>query len=176
MTEPEILDHLRHAIDGAMRETALPAIVTDAQTRLREQSDLQMTWASIPLTVYRDLPADVKSAWVFVLRGGISTGAERHPNSRQRMVSYAGTGDMWTWDDSRWRSNVLPAKSGDSSSALSIPPNVWHRPVTPPGPDWTVLSFHTASDDQLIEERPQDDEHPDRGASKSELYAGRSHR
>ena len=60
MTEPEILDHLRRAIDGAIRETALPAIVNDAHTRLREQSDLKMTWASIPLTVYRDLPADVK--------------------------------------------------------------------------------------------------------------------
>ena len=174
MNESEVLDRLKRAIDVAMRDMALPAIVTDAQSRLRERPDLQMTWASIPLTLYRDLPDDVKSAWVFVLREGISTGAERHPNSRQRMVSHAGVGDIWTLDESGWRSNVLSEEGGRTS--LSIPPNVWHRPVIPAGADWTVLSFHTASDQELIEERPQDDEHPDRGVSTSELYAGRHHR
>lgn len=175
MTESEVLDDLRRAIQAAMRDTALPGIVLDAQARLRDRPDVQMTWASIPITVYAGLPDDVKSAWVFVLRGGISTGAERHPNSRQRMVSHSGAGDLQTWEESHWRSNELSAKA-DGRASLSIPPNVWHRPVTPRGPDWTVLSFHTASDDQLIEERPQDDEHPDRGSSSSELYAGRSHR
>jgi hypothetical protein len=175
MTESEVLDRLTRAIDVAMRDAALPAIVMDAQTRLRERPDLQMTWASIPLTLYRDLPDDVKSAWVFVLREGISTGAERHPNSRQRMVSHAGVGTIQTWDKSGWLSHVLSA-GGDGRVSLSIPPNVWHRPVIPAGADWTVLSFHTAPDDELIEERPQDDEHPDSGGSRSELYAGRSHR
>ena len=175
MTESDVLDQLERAIDAAMRETVLPAFVRDAQTRLRERSDLQMTWSSIPLSLYRDLPGDVQSAWVFVLRAGISTGAERHPNSRQRMVSHAGVGDIRTWEESGWRSNVLSGE-GDGRVSLSIPPNVWHRPVIPAGADWTVLSFHTAPDAELIEERPQDDEHPDRGASRSELYAGRSQR
>ena len=39
--------------------------------------------------------------------------------------------------------------------------------------DWVVVSFHTAADNQLIEERPSDDEHPDAGPVSSELYAGR---
>jgi hypothetical protein len=173
MTESKVLHDLQRAIRGALRDPRLPAIVLDAQNRLRDRPESQMTWATIPLELYEDLPGDVKSAWVFVLRGGISTGAERHPNSRQRMVSHTGAGDLQTWEESRWRSRVL---SRGENASLSIPPSVWHRPVTPAGPDWTVLSFHTVPDDQLIEERPIDDEHPDRGASRSELYAGRSHR
>jgi hypothetical protein len=174
MTESEALDDLRRAIQAAMRDTALPGIVLDAQTRLRNRPDVQMTWASIPLTVYAGLPRDVKSAWVFVLRGGISTGAERHPNSRQRVVSHTGMGDLQTFEVGEWRSNLLTSE--DPQRALSIPRNVWHRPVIPPGGDWTVLSFHTVAHDELIVERPPDDEQPDLGAPRSLLYAGRAHR
>ena len=96
MTESNVLDDLQRAIRAALRDPRLPAIVLEAQNRLRDRPDLHMTWATIPLDLYEDLPGDVKSAWVFVLRGGISTGAERHPNSRQRMVSHTGAGDRFS--------------------------------------------------------------------------------
>jgi hypothetical protein len=37
---------------------------------------------------------------------------------------------------------------------ISIPKNIWHRPVIPNDGDWVVVSFHTASAAELIEERP----------------------
>jgi hypothetical protein len=52
---------------------------------------------------------------------------------------------------------------------ISIPPNVWHRPVVGANADWTVVSFHTVAPEELIEERP------DRGSkdgSKQMKYLG----
>jgi len=37
---------------------------------------------------------------------------------------------------------------------ISIPPNVWHRPVVGKDADWVVVSFHTVLAEELIEERP----------------------
>jgi len=58
---------------------------------------------------------------------------------------------------------------------LSIPTNVWHRPVMM-DVDWAIVSFHTASDAALIEELALDDEQPDRGARAAMVYAGRQAR
>jgi hypothetical protein len=53
-------------------------------------------------------------------------------------------------------SNVLVSDAGATLEWrwISIPKNVWHRPVIPKGADWLVASFHTVPPDELIEERP----------------------
>ena len=85
----------------------------------------------MPLDIYDDLPAGIASSWVFVLRAGRSSGAERHPNSIQRVMSYQGSADMQTWDGQRWVSNLLQheAEQPLENRWLSIPTNTWHRPV-----------------------------------------------
>jgi hypothetical protein len=113
-------------------------------------------WEPVPLSLYGvELPADVGSSWVFVLRRGVTTGAERHPNSRQRMVSWSGGGDFQVHDGERWASHRLVS---DPAAALerrwvSIPPDTWHQGVVADA-DWLVVSFHTVSAGELIEERP----------------------
>ena len=113
-------------------------------------------WEAVPLSLYGvDLPADVGSSWVFVLRRGVTTGAERHPNSRQRMVSWSGDGDFQVHDGERWVSHHL---ASDPAAPLerrwvSIPPDTWHQGVVAKS-DWLVVSFHTALPGELIEERP----------------------
>jgi hypothetical protein len=84
---------------------------------------------------------------------------------------------MQTWDGRAWVSNHLSSNPQAPLERrwLSIPTNVWHRPVMDAG-DWVVISFHTAADDKLIEERPADVENPDRGLVSAELYAGRQAR
>jgi hypothetical protein len=42
--------------------------------------------------------------------------------------------------------------------------------------DWVVVSFHTATAETLLEERPSDDARPDDGPASAERYAGRSGR
>src|SRR5262249_55068361 len=128
-----------------------------------------------PLDAYPRLPDGIASSWVFVLRGGTTTGAERHPNSIQRVMSYRGRGDLQTWAGAAWREHPLVNDgNGDlSKRSLSIPTNVWHRPIIPEGPDWLVISFHTAAADALIEERAADDDRPESAGGIQEAYAGR---
>jgi hypothetical protein len=84
---------------------------------------------------------------------------------------------MRTWDGERWVSNLLrrEAELPLENRWLSIPSSVWHRPVMG-DVDWSVVSFHTASDTELIEELPIDDEQPDRGIRAAMVYSGRQAR
>jgi len=133
-----------------------------------KKADALMTWEPIPLEIFGEgLPPEIRSGWIFVLRAGADTGAERHPNSHQRMMALHGSGDMKTQSkkgvlrikkDEKgidWQSNVLV---NDPSAPLerrwiSIPPNVWHRPVVGRDVDWVVISFHTVPAEELIEEK-----------------------
>lgn len=113
-------------------------------------------WEPVPLGLYgAALPPDVRSSWVFVLKRGVTTGAERHPNSVQRMVSWSGSGDFQVHDGERWRSHRLVSdpKAPFERRWLSIPPQTWHQGVVGPE-DWLVVSFHTVPAEALIEERP----------------------
>ena len=72
------------------------------------------------------------------------------------MMSAQGSGDMRTEQEGKWRSNFLisdPAAPLEQRW-ISIPPNVWHRPVVGKDADWVVVSFHTVLAEELIEERP----------------------
>jgi hypothetical protein len=115
-----------------------------------------MAWEPIPLTTFGELPAGIRSSWVFVLRAGTTTGAERHPNSHQRMVSYRGGGDFPVQRDGQWESRRLTSDRtrGIADRWVSIPPSTWHQGIVDPGQNWVVVSFHTVDAAALIEERP----------------------
>jgi hypothetical protein len=139
-----------------VREQIRP-IIERVRAELARKKEALMTWEPIPLAVFgRKLPAGIRSAWVFVLRAVADTGAERHPNSRQRMMSFQGSGDMQTGEPGQWQSNALVSdpEAPLERRWISIPPNVWHRPVVGAIADWTVVSFHTVAAEELIEERP----------------------
>lgn len=113
-------------------------------------------WETVPLDLYgAALPSEIRSSWVFALRRGVTTGAERHPNSRQRMMSWSGHGDFQVHDGAIWRSHLLVS---DRSAPLerrwiSIPEETWHQGVVG-DQDWLVVSFQTVAAVELIEERP----------------------
>jgi hypothetical protein len=161
----ETLDRILRA--NAVREQ-VSSIISRVRPALARKPEALMTWEPISLEVFGgQLPSEIRSSWVFVLRAGADTGAERHPNSHQRMMSWQGTGDLRTadppthkataWQEAEiiWRSNILVS---DPSAPLekrwiSILPNVWHRPVISNEADWVVISFHTVPASELIEER-----------------------
>jgi len=141
-----------------VREQIRP-IVERIRAELARKKEALMAWEPIPLTVFdRALPSEIRSAWVFVLRAGANTGAERHPNSHQRMMSFEGGGDMQTGEPGKWKSNVLVSDPDAPLERrwISIPTNVWHRPVIDASAEWAVVSFHTVPAEELIEERPDD--------------------
>jgi hypothetical protein len=149
------------ALDEAVRlaRPAIDPIVRVVEQKLGEQPGEVLAWQPIPLEVYSvNLPETIRSSWVFVLRANVATGAERHPNSHQRMMAYRGRGDFPTQVEGKWRSHHM---SDDPAAPLeqrwiSIPPNVWHQGVVGQE-DWAVVSFHTVLEDDLIEERPAAD-------------------
>ncbi|HVI82388.1 MAG TPA: hypothetical protein VM717_06555 [Chthoniobacterales bacterium] len=171
---------LLEALDGVLRSEQVRAKIQPVVERVR--ADLArkpvalMAWEPIALETFGLLPPSIQSGWIFILRAGADTGAERHPNSHQRMMAFAGTGDMKldakgtpneveAESEVAWRSHVLVGEFDLPLDRrwVSIPKNVWHRPVIPKGADWVVVSFHTVPAEELIEERP---------GSKQMLYVG----
>src|SRR5262245_45347712 len=100
------------ALDLAVRQQAirpkLDAIVARVEQKLREKPDDVLAWEPIPLNFYTaPIPENIRSSWVFILRANTTTGAERHPNSHQRMLSYRGSGDFQTRTTGDWCSHLL---------------------------------------------------------------------
>ena len=100
------------ALDTALRSDSVREHIRSVVVRVREQlarrKDALMSWEPFPLDILATtLPPEIRSAWVFVLRAGADTGAERHPNSHQRMMSFEGSGDLQTGEPGKWQSNVL---------------------------------------------------------------------
>ena len=150
-------------LDTALRSDSVREHIRSVVVRVREQlarrKDALMCWEPIPLDlIATTLPPEIRSAWVFVLRAGANTGAEKHPNSHQRMMSFEGSGDFQTGEPGKWDSNVLVSDPDAPLERrwISIPPNVWHRPLIDAEADWAVVSFHTVRAEDLIEERPDD--------------------
>src|SRR5262245_61307980 len=148
-------------LDTALRSQSVREHIRSIVVRVREQlarrKDALMSWEPFPLDVFATrLPPEIRSAWVFVLRAGEETSAERQPNSHQRMMSYEVSGDLQTGEPGKWQSNVLVSDPDTPLERrwISIPTNVWHRPDINAETDWAVVSFHTVLVEELIEERP----------------------
>jgi len=168
--ERTIVEALDKAVRSADAQTRIRPIVERVRADLARKPDAVMTWEPIPLTTYSGaLPRQIKSSWIFILRAGANSGAERHPNSHRRMMSSAGTGDMQIGRPRsetkvrqgagiEWQSNVLISNPDAPLEKrwISIPQNVWHQPVVSEEEDWVVVSFHTVPAEQLLEERPDD--------------------
>jgi hypothetical protein len=152
-------------LDNALKPKSIrrkiDTIARRVEKKLIKDSLSNLAWESVPLDAYTTkLPDFIRSSWVFAVRAGANTGDERHPNSHQYMMSYRGRGDLQIWMEEDWKSNPLVSSLSDQveNRWVSVPTNVWHRAL---GPEehWIVVSFHTASADELIEERPDlDDE------------------
>jgi len=170
MTKEEraLLEKLDAMMDSAEVRSHIAPIVERVRVDLARKPEALMSWESIAPDIFgNDLPPVIQSAWVFVLRAGADTGAERHPNSHQRMMTFVGTGDMKVdakgtaneveaESEIAWHSHVLVSDPGASLERrwISIPKNIWHRPVIPNDGHWAVVSFHTVPTAELIEERP----------------------
>jgi len=155
--ERSLLESLDTLFRSEVIRAQIRPIVEQVGKELARNQTARMAWEPIPLAIYGDaLPPSIRSSWVFILRAGAITGAERHPNSHQRMMSFLETGDMQFGGEGCWQSNVLVSDPDADLERrwVSIPPNVWHQVVVPNAKNWVVVSFHTVPAHELIEERP----------------------
>src|SRR3989449_5499849 len=138
------------ALDALVRTTSAAVQVREALQRVLQQlasSTERMAWEIIPLSALRcSLPASIRSCWVFVIRAGAETGAERHPNSHQRSLSLLGRGEFQLRNGRRREPYSLVSDPGAALDRrwVTIPANTWHRLFVGPG-DWGMLSFHTVA-------------------------------
>jgi len=156
--ERKILQGLDTIVRQKSVSTMIDSIVLRVEHKLAQDLEALLAWEPVPLATYAErLPNMIRSSWVFVLRAQANTGAERHPNSHQRMMSYRGSGDIQVWVGEKWCFNHLVSDSNAQidSRWISIPPYTWHRAVVAEE-NWVVVSFHTVSEDKLIEERPDE--------------------
>lgn len=154
--ERSILETLDTLLQSQIVRAGIDPIVNRVARKLLDDGAASMAWEPIPLPHYgASLPPFICSSWVFILRAGAITGAERHPNSHQRMMSYRATGDLQTGGPGKWQSNALVSdvSAGVEQRWISVPPGVWHQAVVTDR-DWVVVSFHTVPAHELIEERP----------------------
>lgn len=156
--------HILVSIDEALRSReireSVEALARELRTELEKERGKALVWRSIPLSLFGGgLPPQIRSSWVFGIRAACETGAERHPRSHQRMMSFAETGDLQVWDGKRWISRKLLSDPGEKIGKrwISIPPGTWHQAVADDA-TWIVVSFHTVRDNELVEERPDPDD------------------
>ena len=136
-----------------MHSLVRDAGVIETISKLKRDVDLSsepFVWANLALsTVAEQLPASIKSAWLFVLKKNTWSGAHMHPNSVQHMIVLEGRGQ-----------SKIDAQTGDLFSASSEGPNANEWCVIPAatlhefypdGADMVVMSFHTCVADELIE-------------------------
>ncbi len=154
--------YLLELLDGAVHRPPVRQHLNSGIHRLDARLDANphepMVWEPVPLEVYGiDLPDEIRSSWIFILRANSASGAERHPNSIQRMMSFRGHGDLQTKEqlDNPWFSHPLDSDPHRPlvDRWLVIPVKVWHQAVVP-NQNWAVVSFHTAPAHELMEERP----------------------
>src|SRR5437867_12261406 len=108
LSERAVLEALDAATSAATEAPALRQIAERVLATLARGRGEIEAWEPVPLELYRTaLPPEIRSSWVFVLRRGATTGAERHPNSHQRMISWSGDGDFQIHDGAHWKSHAL---------------------------------------------------------------------
>jgi hypothetical protein len=170
-------DPIIPVLDDVARTSSAASQVTEALRRALQQlegSTEQMAWEIIPLTAFeRPLPESIRSCWVFAIRAGAETGAERHPNSHQRSLSLTGSGTFELRAANGWTPHQLvsDATAAREQRWVTIPPATWHRLFVGERA-WGMVSFHTVPPEDLIEEKPVDPEHLE-GETHQERYAGR---
>jgi hypothetical protein len=154
--EKKILTTLDTLVRREENKRVIDLLTTRILEKLARESESVLVWETIDISLFGEkLPETILSSWIFGIRSRSISGAERHPRSHQRMMSYRGSGDLQVWDGSKWESHLLKSESSDDIEKrwISIKPKTWHQVVVGLK-DWIVISFHTVLAEELIEERP----------------------
>ncbi|MDB4837444.1 hypothetical protein OAH87_03145 [Marinomonas sp.] len=103
---------------------------------------------------------------VFILRAGCKMPKpEIHRNSIQRLMSYKGQGSIFsaspggvdmTFSEYSIKSPDSESQSFDGCWDI-VPENTWHFPVAAPHEDWFTVTFHSASEAEIIDEYWEED-------------------
>jgi mannose-6-phosphate isomerase-like protein (cupin superfamily) len=135
---------------GGWGKTSLVRSVTEDLIAQLEKSKQPFAGASLPTEFTKGrLPPGIRSAWIFVIKPKAKPPLHRHPNSIQHMAVLSGGGHYTIGR----RNDVLQPfdPAFPERSLYVIPENMPHT-FEPANEHLVVMSFHTAADDELVEE------------------------
>ena len=123
-------------------------------SNLKEQivhSNESFVWSSIQqASILKDLPEEIKSAWIFVLKKDIPSGCHFHPNSIQHMVMVEGMGESMVGGQSGKMIKFGLPDAPIGEIWYVIDKGIEHE-FFPKGQDMVVISFHTCEAHELEE-------------------------
>jgi quercetin dioxygenase-like cupin family protein len=113
-----------------------------------QRSREPFVWRTINIKPVRDdLPKNIRSAWIFVLRKNAPSVAHYHPNSAQYTVVIEGKGKAIIGGAHK---ELKLFDAQNEKKWLVIGKDTPHE-FFPEEQDMAVISFHTCLDDELIE-------------------------
>jgi mannose-6-phosphate isomerase-like protein (cupin superfamily) len=147
--ESQDLATLQRAVESLLTRDSFVSEVDELRETLGRSESF--VWMSVPLqSVDVTLPHQIASCWVFVLKGGTSSGCHKHPNSVQHMIALNGSGTALIGGTA---SAIVPYDSPGHSIEEKwqvIDTGVPHE-FLPEGEDMAVVSFHTCPAEELEE-------------------------
>ncbi|MBV8668169.1 MAG: hypothetical protein JOZ28_03050 [Candidatus Eremiobacteraeota bacterium] len=144
------LGKLSAAVRELLARTSTAASIDRLKSEVRHMSG-PFVWEAINLdgALTALLPADIKSAWIFVLKNNTPSQSHYHPNSIQHMIVLEGEGTAHIGQ--RTKEMVRYDERADPSAVWEvIDVSVAHE-FFPRGQDMVVLSFHTCAAEELLE-------------------------
>lgn len=143
------LEQLSAAVEHLLAAEEFAGVVDRLKAELT-LSDEAFVWTTLEISsIPIPLPDEIRSCWVFYLRGGVSSGSHRHPNSVQHMASVSGAANVNVGRIST-RTVAFSSDVAAQDKWLVIPVDVCHE-FTPLDGDMTVVSFHTVGVGELEE-------------------------
>lgn len=149
----KIAQHLDNLVRLPSVRSAIQIATDEVEAELLRDSSLKGASRPIPLSVFGPkVPAGVKSCRLFTLRADTLFDREMHPNSTQYVLSLAGSGRICVRESrGTWKADLLDSELGSALEQRwhSVQAGCWHQPVSTGGKSWTVLAFHSASEQEL---------------------------
>ena len=144
------------SLDEILKDESIRKTIDLALSRAKErftQSTVPSITEIIPLSIFGDkLPKEINLCRLFILKANTKSKIERHTNSYQRTYTLYGEGDTKILENNIWKSNVRKSLgSSINDKWLSVPEDTWHEPIAL-STDWVTITFHTASEDEIVDE------------------------
>jgi hypothetical protein len=138
--EQAFLRKLEGVLENQPARIAIDAAISEAKRLLDADRQRQAGSVQVALSECgQNLPSDIKSCRVFVLRAGCEFQTERHPNVHQRVLSLEGTVKIRVFDKPTPRDVSM---GSDLHGPLelrwaSLSENIWHQLISG-NEDWVV--------------------------------------
>ncbi|MBI3591043.1 MAG: hypothetical protein HY094_06685 [Candidatus Melainabacteria bacterium] len=140
------------ALDQIIKDPKIMKFLIPLVEEARNEKCFPVT-KNVPLSLFEQkLPKQINLCRIFILPANTTSKIERHTNSFQRTVTVVGSGETKILNNNIWVSNVRTARGKTIEERwLSVPENTWHQPISGTE-DWITITFHTALENEIIDE------------------------